>query len=332
MMLPSRQRGFVLAATLWILAIITIGAAYFAERVERSLALAGQSRLVSQASIDFSSTRAEILFRLNTSGFSVYGLGTTPETAIALDNRPYRGVGQGSVRLQDNRGLLNINFPEREMMLRLLGYLGVAAEKRDALIDTLLDYMDADNLRRLNGAEADEYARLNLPPPPNDWLTTPHQLQNIIGWRNESAFWQDQRLLRLVTTSRVLGFNPNTAPSDILALLPGSNPEIARRILELRRLAPFSAAGQIVALTGNPALDSDYLIFFPSNSIRLTQESAQLPWAVQYGIFLTPNGNNGPWRVDYFARTTVTSPIQHGDEISPLPKRVALPAAAAEAL
>lgn len=331
MVLP-RQKGFVLAATLWILAIIAIGVSYFAVRVDRSLALAQQARLVSQASIDFASTRAEILFRLNTAGFSRYGLGMTPDAAIVLDDRPYRGAGQDSVRLQDNRGLLNINFPEREMLLRLVGYLGAPADRRDTLIDTLLDYTDADNFRRLNGAEADEYARLNLPPPPNDWLTTPHQLQNIVGWRSEPGFWKERRLLRLVTTGRVHGFNPNTAPREILAILPGSNPEIAGRILELRRLAPFSVAKQIVALTGNAALDSEYLVFFPSNSIRLTQESAQLPWAVQYEIYLTPNGEHAPWRVDYYARTAVVSPAQHADEISSLPERVALPATAAEAL
>lgn len=331
-MVPSCQKGFVLAATLWVLAIITIGAAYFAERVGRSLEMAHRSQQAAQAYTDFSSTRAEILFRLNTSQFSLYGLGITPDSAIALDNRPYRGVGQDSLRLQDNRGLLNLNFPEPEMVLRLVAYLGVPAEKRHKLLDTLLDYLDADDLRRLNGAEADEYARLGLPRPANDWLTTPQQLQNIIGWRDESGFWKEQKLLRLATTSRVLGLNPNTAPREILAMLPGSNPEIAQRILEMRRLVPFSASRQIGALTGNPALDSDYLIFFPSNSIRFTQESAALPWAVQYEIYLTPNGDNAPWRIDYYARTAVISPSQHANEIPPLPQRVALPAAAAEAL
>ena len=328
----SRQQGFVLAATLWILAIIAIGAAYFAERVERAVELAQRSRFASQTFVDFASTRAEILFRLNTTGFSLHGLGLAPDTSIALDGRAYRGTGQDSVRLQDSRGLLNVNFPDREMVRRLVGFLGVPAERRDALLDTLLDYLDADNLRRLNGAEAAEYARLDLPPPANDWLATPHQLQNIIGWRDEPELWKEQRLLRFVTTSRLIGLNPNTAPAEILAALPGGNPDIARRMLELRRIAPFFAASQLVALTGNPALDSEYFIFFPGNSIRLTQESTALPWAVQSEIFLTPNSDTAPWRVDYHVRTAVASPARHATEIPPLPKRVALPAAGSEAL
>lgn len=324
----QRQNGFVLVVTLWILAIITIGAVYFAERVASSITLARQSQQATQALLDISSTRAEILFRLGTTRFSIYGLGPTPQSAIALDNRPYRGIGQDVVRLQDSRGLINVNFIQPVMLLRLLGQMGVAAEKRDAMLDTLFDYTDTDDLRRLNGAEAAEYRARALPLPPNDWLVTPWQLQNIIGWRKQTELWKDQRLPEIVTTARIVGFNLNTAPREALAALPGSSPEIADNLIRLRALTPFTSVSQLGGLANQAGIDSDSLMFFPGDNIRLTQESDKIPWALRYQITLTPLDDHAPWRIDYYIKTGVTSSAQNANKPSPLPARVALPASA----
>jgi len=332
MVTGNHQRGFVLVATLWILAIITIGASYFAERVGKTLALAQQSRQATEALLDFSNTRAEILFRLATDRSSLYGLGQTPLSAIALDNRPYRGSGQDILRLQDNRGLINLNFLQPELLLRLLGQMGVPAERRGVLLDTLLDYIDTDDLRHLNGAEAAEYRALGLPLPANDWLISPYQLQHIIGWRDQEVLWKDQKLVDLVTTARVIGFNPNTAPQEVLAVLPGSSPEIAERLIKTRSIAPFSSETQITAVVGQAAFDSESLVFYASNSFRLRQESDKLPWALQYQISLTPQADRAPWRIDYYMRTGVTTRAPDAKAIPALPARTALPAAANEAL
>ena len=320
----SREHGFVLVVTLWILAVITIGAAFFAQRVGSSIALARQSQQATQALLDLYSTRAEILFRLGTTGMSVYGLGPTPQAAIALDDRRYRGTGEDTVRLQDSSGLININFVQPEMLLRLLGQLGVAAGNRDALLDTLYDYTDTDDLRRLNGAEAAEYRGRGLPLPPNDWLVTPWQLQDIIGWREQATLWKDQRLFEIVTTARVLGFNPNTAPREALAALPGSSAEIADSLIKLRLLNPFTRISDLGSLANHPALDSENVVFFPGNNIRLTQESDKIPSALRYQITLTPMSDHAPWRIDYYIKTSVTSLAQNANEPPPLPARVAL--------
>ncbi len=313
-MAASAQRGFVLAATLWILAVITIAASYFAERVSRSIALAQQKQETTEQLVDFANTRADILYRMGTIPITFGGLGSQP--AIALDDRPYRGSGEDIVRLQDNRGLLNLNFLERNMMSRLVGQLGVPIEKRDALIDTLLDYVDTDDLRRLNGAEKFEYAALGLPPPPNDWLASPYQLRNIIGWRDQLGLLEN--LLRFVTTSRVTGFNPNTAPLEVLASLPGGSRETAVSLIKMRNEKSLYTVEQLADFAaGTP--DPDYFLFYPGNSIRVTQQSKKFPWAVQYSLTLTPQSESAPWRVDYEVKTAVTYPSENVDKIQKLP-------------
>lgn len=313
-MAANAQRGFVLVATLWILAVITIAVSYFAERVSRSIALAQQKQETAQQLLEFANTRADILYRLGTTQFSIYGLGGPP--AIALDDRPYRGSGEDIVRLQDNRGLLNANFVEPGMMPRLLGQLGVAAGKRDAMLDTLLDYTDNDDLRRLNGAEKSEYAALGLPPPPNDWLASPYQLRNIIGWRDQPELLES--LLRFVTTSREAWFNPNTAPLEVLSSLPEGSRETAAALIRMRNDKPFYHIGQLANFTAG-MLDPDHLLFYPGNSIRITQQSKKIPWAVQYSLTLTPRSESAPWRVDYEVKTAVTYPSENVDKIQKFP-------------
>ena len=301
------QRGFVLVATLWILAVITIAASYFAERVGHSIAQTQQKQETTDQLIAFANTRADILFRLGTSPLSPAGLG---QPAIALDNRPYRGSGADIVRLQDERGLLNLNFVDRPLMLRFLGEMGVPPEKRDAMIDTLLDYTDPDNLRRLNGAEAAEYRALDLPPPPNDLLASPYQLKNVIGWRDQEDLWKDQRVLRFLSTSRINGFNPNTAPLELLASLPGGNREIAAALIKLRWEKPLYTVGQLENVTGG-FMDSDFFLYFPGSSIRITHQSKKIPWALQYSLTLTPRSESAPWRIDYHVKTAIPYPSEN---------------------
>lgn len=328
----DRQRGFVLVVTLWILAIMTIGASYFAERVANSIRLAQQTSETTEALLDMAGTRAEILFRLGTTHFSVFGLGRPPNGVIALDNRPYRGNGQSIVRLQDNRGLINVNFIQPEILLRLLGQMGVPAEKRDAMLDTLRDYTDTDNLRHLNGAEAAEYQAQGLPVPPNDWLSSPYELENIIGWRNQPFLWKNSRLIELVTTARIGGFNPNTAPHEALAALPYSSPQLANKLIQIRALNPFYNDAQLNSVIGQTVLDPDSLIFFPADSLRLSLESGKTPWMLRYQVTLTPYADHTPWRIDYYNKTGVTSPAQNANDLLPLPARITLSASADEAL
>lgn len=304
------------------MAIITIAATFFAERVGRSLELARQRQDGAEQLVAFANTRADMLFRLGTTLPSFKGIGI--QAPIAVDDRPYRGLGDDIVRLQDNLGLLNANIVQPILMSRFLGQIGIPVERRDAMIDALLDYADADDLRRLNGAEAADYAALGLPAPPNDLLITPLQLKNVIGWRDQKALWEGQGALRFLTTSRLAGFNPNTAPVEVLASLPGLTPETAAALVRMRTQRPFLGHGQMPGFVDG-IIDPEYLIFFPGSSLRITQQSRKVPWALVSSVTLTPWGESAPWRIDYQARTAVSYAIENEDKIPVLPRWVPTP-------
>ena len=300
----NKQQGFVLVLTLWVLVIVAIAAGYFAERVARAIELAQQSQQNTTAAIDMAGTHADMLYRLGTASMTEYGLGRG-NTVIALDNRPYHGLGKTLVRLQDNRGLLNLNLIDDGRLQRFLGLMGIPAEQRGHLIDTLRDFIDADKLHRLNGAEDEEYLALKLPPPANRNLITPWEARRIIGWRDSPQLWKNGRLVELTTTSS-MGINPNTASAEVLATLPGVTEEFAQVIIARRKLSPITHEGQIVEIISMPLnLPMGMgIIVTPSDAIRITQSTQGLPWAIQYNITLTPNGNDAPWRTDYYSRVS----------------------------
>jgi type II secretory pathway component PulK len=305
-----RQQGFVLAMTLWMLAAIMVAATIFSERVRQAVNLAQQQQDHTNALLDIKSTQAEIMFRLGVTPISVYGLGNDPEGKnIALDNRLYRGLGKTTVQLQDDRGLLNLNIAGDPQLLRMLAIANVPPETRGMLIDTLRDYTDEDSIKRINGAEEPEYRALGLPPPRNEKLLTPFEARNIIGWRDQPQLWENNYLPDLTTVSSSVAINPNTAPKEVLETLPGVTSDIADAIIEARQLKPLGTPEVVAQLAGGAPGDFVLsIIAFPSNNVRVTHRSPDLPWAIQYNVSLQPNSDKRPWRIDYYFKIRQSSP------------------------
>jgi DNA uptake protein ComE-like DNA-binding protein len=301
--------------------IITIVVGYFSERVARSVELAQQTRQNTQAAIDMVGTRAEILYRIGTTSIDIKGLGSGVHS-IALDNRPYHGVGNSIVRLQDNRGLLNLNLTDDDRLRRFLGVMGVPADQHGRMIDTLRDYIDQDDFVRLNGAERDDYLAQNLPSPANNRLTTPWEVERIIGWRDILQRQGSAQFSEFTTTSLSYGINPNTAPLPVLATLPGMTEALARTLIAQRELIPFANAPQIAALTGTGVEQMMYIVItLPSSAFRITQSVPGIPWAIQYNVSLTPNDSEAPWRIDYHTKTGIIRGNVDAPKIPDLPPR-----------
>lgn len=315
-----REGGFVLILVLWIIAFMLIGATYFAERISRATALALAARQDSQDQLDLFSTRAEILYRLAATPFTADGLGVAGE-AIKLDDRPYRGDGETLVRLQDDRGLINING-SAAMIDRLLAGYDIEPNRRAAMIDALQDYIDVDDLRRLNGAEKKEYEAADLPSPRNARLVTPDELRQVFGWGGQEKLWGVDGVARIITSGSSVAINPNTAPERVLALFPGMNADLARLLIMRRQVQRLGSDADLSALTGLPT--SNYLfdtIYIPASSVRVTQSRPGQAWAISYNVEVTPTDANRPWRIDYYHRIPIEFRDDNLEKTASLPPR-----------
>ena len=163
-------------------------------------------------------------------------LPTMPRTRVPL------GRGDFSYRITDEAARLNINTIPPARFDRLLAILGLPREQREIINDSLQDWRDRDELRRLNGAESeDTYLRLPLPyRSRNGNLQDVAELRQIRGVSPALYAGTAERpgLGELVTAISLGGVNLNTASAPVLKALDLSDAEVSD-VLTTRIRTPY---------------------------------------------------------------------------------------------
>ncbi len=131
-------------------------------------------------------------------------------------------------------GRLNLNWliagedPVRlEILRKYFEIKGIDLNERDRMIDCLLDWIDPDNLVRLNGAEDEgDYH------PANSLLTRLDQVRKIKGWSEFTATpgWDDD--LTLNSSGPV---DLSWASREVMLALPGMTEPLVDAFLQIRR-------------------------------------------------------------------------------------------------
>ncbi len=155
-----------------------------------------------------------------------------PEEAIyetARDDIPL-GAGLITYTIEDENGKLNLNRVSREILIKALELNGMEqGSDRDSIADSILDWVDADDNHRLNGAENDYYMS-KFPPyhAKNGPLDSLGELLKVKGMTPELLFGDPDYdeaeendelkpgLARFFTVYNTPYFNPNTAPLEVL--------------------------------------------------------------------------------------------------------------------
>jgi general secretion pathway protein K len=287
--------------------------AYVSARVQQATLI--RARL--QDSLDAYSTRATVLFLLGTQRFTRAGLTTTEEPLaeageatgelridpvggeIALDGSPYAGMGRVRFSLQDEAGMVALNSQTPERLEGLLGRFDDAEASVAALLDTLADYRDSNRVRRLNGAEREEYAAAGLAPPSDRNLRSAPEITQVMGWREWIAAHPAFRLHEWLSPGRSESFNPNVVPASLLEWLPGLDPARAERIVDERNREPFRSEPDFKARVDvELPVAGDQYRFFPSDTLRLTLWTEGSAHAEMLAIQSTPLDLQLPWQID----------------------------------
>ncbi len=313
------QRGFILVTTLWLMAAMGIAVGFFALWSQRTLSIAQQLQTQLQGEIDMVSTRNSLFYLLSTQRFTIAGL-TVPlsdqadiltqrlysyqddparGTELKLDDRPYKGMGSAYFALQDLGGLINLNIMPEPILKRFLGVLGISSQLQDGLVAKLKDYIDLDDLHRLNGAEASHYQQAGLLPPTNRHLTNPLEAQRVLEWAEQLPLWKDYALSQLTDTSTTVYPNFNTAPLEVLQATYNFDLESSRYLIEAREQTPFYRSTEIHQLMGSLGemneLDTNY---YASGFLRMTLWIAEGQRMKQIRFAIKDKGEK-PWLINY---------------------------------
>jgi general secretion pathway protein K len=172
------RRGFALLAVVLVLALLGVVITEFAlsMRLEAAAARAYKQGIVAThlAEAGVEQALREILSDSSVQGvdeddslvfYQVIPGQPAPRPLPALQRtRVPLGPGEFSYRITDEESRLNVNLATPDQLDRLLDALQVDRRARDVVRDSLLDWKDADDQFRLNGAESDD-TYLKQPAP-----------------------------------------------------------------------------------------------------------------------------------------------------------------------
>ena len=163
------------------------------------------------------------------------------------------GGARLKVVIQDVSGKIDLNFASDALLKGLLKNAGLDDEHSNAMLDAILDWRDADDLRRANGAEAAEYQAAGLKyKPANATFETVDELQRVLGMTPELYV---KLADALTVDSKQPGINSAVASKKVLMALPGVDEAAVDTYIAARQEAlaanlvvpPFPQAGGFVA-------------------------------------------------------------------------------------
>ncbi len=199
--------------------------------------------------------------------------------------------GLARVRLVDEAGKININRVNEDTLRRVFLNLGVDPARTDVLVDSIMDWRDADDLHRPNGAENDYYQALPLPyTAKNGPLDTVEDLLWIRGMTsdlfygyaapNGEATERSERVpLREVFTvdSPIDRVNLRTASAEVIHALSGIPMDKCRRFVEERKKLSERTLADLLPLLGIGAADNVMQMFIFTNPSVVAVEAEGRP-------------------------------------------------------
>jgi general secretion pathway protein K len=222
---------------LWALFLLSAMVIAWALDIDSRLTLSGKaSRLVEAEAMASSGAEVALSPTVEAGSSALHGSLGRNQTYEA------RITGEGG-RLNLNWIVSGENAQRLDLLRRYLEVKGVDINERDRMIDCLLDYIDPDDLPRLNGAESEPGYQ-----PKNSLLQRIDELKLVKGWEKFTAQANWDADFTLYSTGPV---DLTSASRDVLLSLPGFNEQIADRFLEYRR-----GADQIDGTDDDPVFDS----------------------------------------------------------------------------
>lgn len=323
-----RSQGFVLVATLWVLAGLTVLASYIdgvtTANVERAIA----ARHALQRELDRRNTETTLIYLLATNRknhralivdneqrfveFIDQQLPQEGDAEIALTGHAYAGLGEIRFAIQDEAGMVPVNSPNAPQLGAMLRHVGVSAQNATRIVARVSDYVDIDTELSLNGAESFDYTSRDLPPPPNWLMASPLELKKVLGVEQLITDDQWRRLRPFLTMRQGIGLNLSTMPPELLAALLDADEQAIRDIIEHSVAVPLRA-DRVMQLAGwHTTLDPEELRVLPADHLRISTWHAGGARHVA-GIQLMPYEDGAAWRQDY--RYTESSPYDTANEI-----------------
>lgn len=272
------QGGIALVLVLWVITLLAVIAGNFAfsmrgeAQIARNLISTAQAQALADAGVQ----RAWLeLLKPPTDLQRWQGNGLVHE--FMLNGAALR------VSLHDEAGKIDLNTASDALLQGLFKSVGLSEEASVALVDAVVDWRDPDKLKRLHGAEEDDYRAAGKSyVPSNSPFETVDELQRVLGMAPDLY----RKLAPALTVySKQPGVNTAVAPREVLLAIPGINPAMVEQYLVGRqsqlatdqKVPPFAGAGSFGSgSTGLSAYTARCEVKMPDGTVFVRQTVARL--------------------------------------------------------
>jgi general secretion pathway protein K len=229
----SRARAAAIMLALWALFLLSAMVISWALDINTRLTLSGSANRLLEAEA-MACSGAEVAINPSVKQGSTVLRGSFPPNQ-SFEARITGESGRLNLNAIAAAVIANPNSPYGEILRKYLEVKGVDLNERDHMIDCLLDWIDPDNLVRLNGAEEEPGYK-----PSNAPLKTLEEVRRIRGWEEfcSNPNWQEDFTLFSVNqggSNQGPQIDINSASRDVLLALPGFTEPLVDRLLEIRR-------------------------------------------------------------------------------------------------
>jgi general secretion pathway protein K len=268
----TAEKGIALLMVLWVLTILMVLVLSFSFMTKTdtyatlSFKEGTEKKLLAEAGIERGIL--ELFYRDANKNQAVILEGLEVWKTDGTSYKDQMGDGEYTVRITDESGKIDINMisdTNSDILRNLLKNSGIAEEEVNTIVDSILDWKDADDLHHLNGAESEYYMSLPNPYKAKDAdFDTLEELLLVKGMTDEILYGNNEKkgIIDLLTVySKKSKINVNAAPKEVLMAVPGITPDIADSIISFREHDEIRNAADV----GIPPESSQYVAFEDSN-------------------------------------------------------------------
>lgn len=177
--------------------------------------------------------------------------------------------GGFEIRIENESGKVNLNRAGRPLLRLMLSSFELTDTEKDVIVDSILDWRDADDLHQLNGAENDYYRQLLQPYDcKNGDFDSVAELLLVRGVSKELFHGGLKFIISVAQKSEVRittrrrgktkdsrfnydRINLNAASPRMLLSLPQMTEELAQSIIEYRQEGDFISLGDLALIVGS---------------------------------------------------------------------------------
>lgn len=219
--ISRRFLGAALLLSLWALFLLSVMIISWALQIDSRLKISGSASRILEAEA-MACSGAEVALHPSVKP----GSPNLTRRVNARESYEAHITGEGG-RLNLNWAVAGEDPSRMELLRKYLENKGIDLNERDHMIDCLLDWVDPDNLVRLNGAEDSEDYH-----PANTLLTRIDQLKKVKGWAEFTSVpgWDND-----FTLNSNGPVDLTWASRDVLLVLPGMTEPLVDAFLQYRR-------------------------------------------------------------------------------------------------